>query len=218
MVEQLNAAGGANGKKFNVSPTIRTIRRKPRFRRRKPSTKAHSLPREMDHLSRPPCPSTPSRTTWNPDKQLLYLNYATADPVLTDEKCNYWHFRWSAHSDIKMQVLITFLKERPDVKKVYLINQDYTFGESVRSAARAMLKEKRPDLQIVGDEVHPLLKVNDFAPYVARSEPPGRTWLLPVIGGRILRCCSKRPVFRPASRLVHLLCWRNWQPDCDKAS
>src|SRR6476620_11370524 len=72
-----------------------------------------------------------------------------------------------------MQVLTTFLKERPSVKKVYLINQDYSFGQSVRSAGRAMLKEKRPDIQIVGDELHPLLKVTDFAPYVAKIKASG---------------------------------------------
>ncbi len=109
----------------------------------------------------------------NPDKQILYLNYAAVDPILTNDKCNYWHFRWDANSDIKMQALTTFMKDRPNVKKVYLINQDYSFGQSVRTQARAMLKEKRPDVQIVGDELHPLLKVTDFAPYVAKIKASG---------------------------------------------
>ena len=109
----------------------------------------------------------------NPDKQVLYLNYAAVDPVLTNEKCNYWHFRWDANSDIKMQALTNYMKDRPNIKKVYLINQDYSFGESVRTTARKMLKEKRPDVQIVGDEKHPLLKITDFAPYVAKIKASG---------------------------------------------
>lgn len=109
----------------------------------------------------------------NPDKQILYLNYAAVDPILTNDKCNYWHFRWDANSDIKMQALTTFMKDRPNVKKVYLINQDYSFGQSVRTQARAMLKEKRPDVQVVGDELHPLLKVTDFAPYIAKIKASG---------------------------------------------
>jgi branched-chain amino acid transport system substrate-binding protein len=109
----------------------------------------------------------------NPDKQVLYLNYAAVDPVLTNEKCNYWHFRWDANSDIKMSALTTFMKNRPNIKKVYLINQDYSFGESVRTQARKMLKEKRPDVEIVGDEKHPLLKITDFAPYVAKIKASG---------------------------------------------
>jgi branched-chain amino acid transport system substrate-binding protein len=109
----------------------------------------------------------------NPDKQVLFLNYAAVDPVLTNEKCNYWHFRWDANSDIKMQALTNYMKDRPNIKKVYLINQDYSFGESVRTTARKMLKEKRSDVQIVGDEKHPLLKITDFAPYVAKIKASG---------------------------------------------
>jgi branched-chain amino acid transport system substrate-binding protein len=109
----------------------------------------------------------------NPDKQVLYLNYAAVDPILTNDKCNYWHFRWDANSDIKMQALTTFMKDKPNIKKVYLINQDYSFGESVRTEARKMLKQKRPDIQIVGDEKHPLLKITDFAPYVAKIKASG---------------------------------------------
>jgi branched-chain amino acid transport system substrate-binding protein len=109
----------------------------------------------------------------NPDKQVLFLNYAAVDPILTNEKCNYWHFRWDANSDIKMQALTNYMKDRQNIKKVYLINQDYSFGESVRTQARAMLKQKRPDVQIVGDEKHPLLKITDFAPYVAKIKASG---------------------------------------------
>ena len=79
----------------------------------------------------------------NPGKEIVYLNYAAVDPALTNEKCSYWHFRFDANSDIKMSALTTFMKDRPAIKKVYLINQDYSFGQSVRAQARAMLKEKR---------------------------------------------------------------------------
>src|SRR5208282_6863754 len=109
----------------------------------------------------------------NPGKEIIYLNYAAVDPVLTNDKCSYWHFRWDANSDIKMAALTTFMKDRPNIKKVYLINQDYSFGQSVRKQARAMLTEKRPDIEIVGDEVHPLLKVTDFSPYIAKIKASG---------------------------------------------
>ncbi len=86
----------------------------------------------------------------NPGKEVLYFNYAAVDPVLTNEKCSFWHFRWDANSDIKMAALTNYMKDQKDIKKVYLINQDYSFGESVRTTARKMLKEKRPDIEIVG--------------------------------------------------------------------
>jgi branched-chain amino acid transport system substrate-binding protein len=109
----------------------------------------------------------------NPGKEILYFNYAAVDPVLTNDKCSYWHFRWDANSDIKMTALTNYMKTRPNIKKVYLINQDYSFGQSVRAEARKMLNAKRPDIEIVGDEVHPLLKVTDFSPYIAKIKASG---------------------------------------------
>jgi len=109
----------------------------------------------------------------NPGKEVLYFNYAAVDPVLTNDKCNYAHFRWDANSDIKMAALTNFMKDKKDIKKVYIIGQDYSFGQSVRTAANAMLKEKRPDIQIVGDELHPLLKITDFSPYIAKIKASG---------------------------------------------
>src|SRR6201995_720865 len=109
----------------------------------------------------------------NPGKEVLFFNYAAVDPVLTNDKCSFWHFRWDANSDIKMEALTNYMKGVPDIKKVYLINQDYSFGESVRSQAKTMLAAKRPDIQIVGDELHPLLKITDFAPYIAKIKASG---------------------------------------------
>lgn len=109
----------------------------------------------------------------NPGKEVIYLNYAAVDPVLTNEKCTYWHFRFDANSDIKMEALVAYIAKQSDINKVYLINQDYSFGQAVRTAARAKLKEKRPDIQIVGDEVTPLQKVTDFSPYIAKIKASG---------------------------------------------
>jgi len=109
----------------------------------------------------------------NPGKEVLCLNYAAVDPVLTNDKCSFWHFRWDANSDVKMEALTNYMKGVPSIKKLYLINQDYSFGQSVRSQAKAMLAAKRPDIQIVGDELHPLLKITDFAPYIAKIKASG---------------------------------------------
>ena len=109
----------------------------------------------------------------NPGKEVLYFNYAAVDPALTNEKCSYWHFRWDANADIKMAALTNFMKDQKAIKKVYIIGQDYSFGHSVRKAANEMLKAKRPDVQVVGDELHPLLKITDFAPYIAKIKASG---------------------------------------------
>jgi len=109
----------------------------------------------------------------NPGKEIVYLNYAAVHPDMTNSKCNYWHFRLDANSDMKMEALTTFLAKDPAVKKVYLINQNYSFGHQVARAAKDYLKRKRPDIQIVGDDLHPLAQVKDFAPYAAKIKASG---------------------------------------------
>jgi branched-chain amino acid transport system substrate-binding protein len=109
----------------------------------------------------------------NPGKEVIYFNYAAVDPVLTNDKCSYWHFRWDANSDIKMEALTNYMKPRQDIKKIYLINQDYSFGQAVRAEAKKMIAAKRPDIQIVGDELHALAKITDFSPYVAKIKASG---------------------------------------------
>ena len=109
----------------------------------------------------------------NPGKEILYLNYAAVDPAYTNDKCSFWHFRFDANSDMKMESLTTWMAGRKEIKKVYLLNQDYSFGQAVKKAARELLARKRPDVQIVGDDLHPLGKVTDFAPYVAKIKASG---------------------------------------------
>ncbi|CAG2146336.1 Leucine-, isoleucine-, valine-, threonine-, and alanine-binding protein [Cupriavidus campinensis] len=109
----------------------------------------------------------------NPGKEIVYLNYAAVDPDMTNSKCNYWHFRLDANSDMKMEALTTFLAKDQNVKKVYLINQNYSFGHQVARAAKDYLKRKRPDIQIVGEDLHPLAQVKDFAPYAAKIKASG---------------------------------------------
>jgi len=109
----------------------------------------------------------------NPGKEVLFLNYAAVDPALTNEKCNFWHFRFDADADMKMAAITDVIAKDNKIKRVYLINQDYSFGKAVAAAATRMLAEKRPDIKIVGDELHPLQKVQDFSPYVAKIKASG---------------------------------------------
>ena len=109
----------------------------------------------------------------NPGKEIIYLNYAAVDPDMTNSKCNYWHFRLDANSDMKMEALTTYLAKDPNIKKVYLLNQNYSFGHQVARAAKEYLKRKRPDIQVVGEDLHPLAQVKDFSPYVAKIRASG---------------------------------------------
>jgi branched-chain amino acid transport system substrate-binding protein len=108
-----------------------------------------------------------------PQKRVLFLNYAAVDPALTQEKCNFWHFRFDAHADMRMAALMQVLKQDSKLKSVYLIGQDYSFGQSVLREAKLQLEKLRPDIQIAGDELHPMGRVKDFLPYAAKIKASG---------------------------------------------
>ena len=109
----------------------------------------------------------------NPGKEVLYINYAAVDPDLTNSKCSYWHFRLDADTSMKMEALTTWMKDQADIKKVYILGQNYAHGVQVSKYAKENLKTKRPDIQIVGDDLHPLAQVRDFAPYIAKIKASG---------------------------------------------
>jgi branched-chain amino acid transport system substrate-binding protein len=108
-----------------------------------------------------------------PARRVLFLNYSAVDPALTNEKCSFWHFRFDAHADMRMAALMQVLREDQSVKSIYLIGQDYSFGQAVLREARRQLGLQRPDVQIVGDELHPLGRVKDFLPYAAKIKASG---------------------------------------------
>jgi len=108
-----------------------------------------------------------------PDNRVLFLNYSAVDPALTNEKCSFWHFRFDANADMRMHALVEVIKNDSKAKSVYLIGQDYSFGQQVAKAARQQLQAARPDIKIAGDELHPIGKVKDFAPYIAKIRASG---------------------------------------------
>ncbi len=113
-----------------------------------------------------------------PAKRVVFLNYAAVDPTLTNEKCSPWHFRFDAHADMRMAALMEVLAGDKSVKSAYLIGQDYSFGQSVLREARRQLGVQRSDVAIVGDELHPLGRVKDFAPYAAKIKASGASALI----------------------------------------
>jgi branched-chain amino acid transport system substrate-binding protein len=108
-----------------------------------------------------------------PTKRVVFLNYSAVDPILTNEKCSFWHFRFDAHADMRMSALMSVIKDDVSLKRVYLIGQDYSFGQAVSREARRQLTVLRPDVQIVGDELHATGRVKDFLPYVSKIKASG---------------------------------------------
>ena len=109
----------------------------------------------------------------NPGKEVIYLNDAAVDPDLTNSKCSYWHFRFDADTSMKMEAMSSFMETQKDIKKVYILGQNYSHGVQVAKYTKETLARKRPDIQIVGEDLHPLAQTRDFAPYIAKIKASG---------------------------------------------
>ncbi|TMG92604.1 MAG: branched-chain amino acid ABC transporter substrate-binding protein [Betaproteobacteria bacterium] len=176
LIDRLNAAGGLNGEKVVLLSYDNKV---------DPQESLIALKKALDDGARFVFQGNGSSVALaitdavlkynerNPGKEVLFFNYAAVDPVLTNDKCNFWHFRFDADADMKMGALTDAIAKQTQIKSVYLINQDYSFGRAVAAAAKKMLADKRPDIKIVGDELHPLQKVQDFSPYVAKIKASG---------------------------------------------
>jgi branched-chain amino acid transport system substrate-binding protein len=108
-----------------------------------------------------------------PARPALLLNYAAVEPGLTEQQCSFWHFRFDAHADMRLAALIEVMAQDAQLKRLYLIGQDYSFGQQLLRQARAMLARRRPDIQIVGEDLHPLGRVKDFLPYASKMRASG---------------------------------------------
>jgi branched-chain amino acid transport system substrate-binding protein len=108
-----------------------------------------------------------------PQRRALFLNYSAVDPVLTNEKCSPWHFRFDAHADMRLSALVDVLQQDSALRRVYLIGQDYSFGQHVLKRGREMIAARRPDIRIAGEELHPVGRIKDFLPYAAKIRASG---------------------------------------------
>jgi branched-chain amino acid transport system substrate-binding protein len=112
----------------------------------------------------------------NPEHRILYMNCGGLAPELTNEQCSFWHFRSSGHAGMQAEIMVRALPKA--ITKVYLINQDYLFGQSAQRDLKAYLAKLRPDVQVVGEDMIPLGKIKDFSPYIAKIKTSGAQALL----------------------------------------
>jgi branched-chain amino acid transport system substrate-binding protein len=109
----------------------------------------------------------------NPDDQVIVFDGASHDPAITGEKCSYHSFSWVLDADMKTAGLAAYLTDRTDITKVYLVNAEGSSGQTTRQSVKDMVGAARPDIEWVGDDTHPLQKVTDFTPYIAKIKASG---------------------------------------------
>ena len=123
----------------------------------------------------------------HPQRAVLYINYAAMDPVLTGEKCSHWHVRIDADTVMKTQALARFMAEQPALQRVHLLNQNYAHGQQFSQHFKQALAQWRPDVMVVGDDLHPPFQGRDFTPYVDQMRRSGAQALVTANWGVDLR-------------------------------
>jgi branched-chain amino acid transport system substrate-binding protein len=171
---RVNARGGALGKKFELVPFDDKLQPAEALIALKNITD-QNIPFVMQctgsNVGAALVDGVAKHNARNPDNRILYLNCGALATELTNEKCDFWQFRFTGNVEMRAAARIKALPK--DVTKVYLLNQDYLFGQSVQHDTRKWLEKLRPDIQIVGDELMPFGKVQDFSPYVAKIKASG---------------------------------------------
>ncbi len=169
--EKINAAGGVNGEMIEVTGYDNKINPKEslvQFQKAIDDGARYIFQGNGSSVAAALIEAVNKHNKRNPGDEVVFFNYAAVTPAFTNEACSFYHFRFDAHVDMKMAAITDYIKGQDGIKKVYLIGQDYVFGQAVAAAAESMIKEKRTDIEIVGNELHPLGKVKDFTPYIQK--------------------------------------------------
>ena len=179
IVADINAHGGAAGRKFEIVPFDDKLQ---------PSEALIALKTITDqnipflaqctgsNVGAALIDAVAKNNARNPDNRVIYLNCGALATELTNEKCDFWQFRFTGSVEMRAYARIKTLPQ--SVKKVYLLNQDYLFGQSVQHDTMKFLAQLRPDIQIVGNELMPFGQVQDFSPYITKIKASGAESLI----------------------------------------
>jgi branched-chain amino acid transport system substrate-binding protein len=174
ILAKVNADGGALGKKFEIVPFDDKLQPAEALIALK-SVADQNIPFVMQctgsNVGAALIDGVSKNNARNPDNRILYLNCGALATELTNEQCDFWQFRFTGNVEMRAVARIKALPK--DVTKVYLLNQDYLFGQSIQHDTKKWLAKLRPDIQIVGDELMPFGKVQDFSPYIAKIKASG---------------------------------------------
>ncbi|MEN9314613.1 MAG: hypothetical protein RIS35_1006 [Pseudomonadota bacterium] len=179
VISYVNATGGALGRKFELIPFDSKTQPAEALLALKSATDMNApfiVHCSGSNIAAALIEAVNKHNARNPDNRILYINCGAVATELTNEQCSFWHFRFDLNVAQKIEVMVRALPK--DVKKVYLLNQDYLFGQSVQKEVKTFLTKLRPDVQVVGDELIPLGKIKDFSPYITKIKASGAQALI----------------------------------------
>ena len=221
ILAKVNADGGALGKKFEMVPFDDKLQPAEALIALKTITD-QNIPFVMQctgsNVGAALIDGVSKHNARNPDNRLLVAMALAKE--LTNEKCDFWQFRFTGNVEMRAAARIKALPM--DVKKVYLLNQDYLFGQSIQHDTRKWLAKLRPDIEVVGDELMPFGKVQDFSPYIEKIKASGAQSVLTGNYNRDLNLLIKAAVddglnVRFDTFLAHLIGGPTCRTNCTKS-
>jgi len=179
IIDYVNARGGAMGRKFEIVPFDDKLQPSEALIALK-NISDQNIPFVMQctgsNVGSALIDAVAKNNARNPDNRIIYLNCGALATELTNEKCDFWQFRFTGSVEQRAYARVKTLPQ--SVKKVYLLNQDYLFGQSVQHDTRKFLAQLRPDIQVVADELMPFGQVQDFSPYITKIKASGAESLI----------------------------------------
>ena len=179
IIDYVNSKGGALGRKFELVPFDNKSQPSEALLALKSATD-QNMPFIMQcsgsNIAAALIEGIEKHNDRNPESRIVYLNCGAVATELTNEKCSFWHFRFDLNASQKAEVLVRALPKTTN--KVYLLNQDYLFGQSIQRDVKTFITKLRPDVQVVGDELIPLGKIKDFSPYITKIKASGAQALI----------------------------------------
>lgn len=113
----------------------------------------------------------------NPGNEVMFLNVGGEALELTGEKCHFYHFRFATNAPIRVKTLVTAMKGANELgTKIYSMNQNYSWGVDMENSIKQYASAG--GYTVVGNTLHDVNKIQDFAPYVSKIKASGAQTVL----------------------------------------
>ena len=106
----------------------------------------------------------------------IYLDTCAEAVAITGEHFTPYTFRTCLNAAMHVKGLAQYFSKK-GFKKVFLINQDYSWGHDVAKYYEKFIKEIAPDSRIVGNGFHKVFN-KDFAPYISKIQASGADYVI----------------------------------------
>jgi len=112
-----------------------------------------------------------------PRLKRIYLCTNAEAMAITGEFWSPYVFRSCLNAAMHVKALAYYFAKKTNYRKVFLINQDYSWGYDVAKFYEKWIKQFAPDTEIVGKEFHPVFN-KDFAPYITKIMASGADYVV----------------------------------------